>query len=59
MKDEILEEIYEIRRRIAEECNYDFQKIGEYFMRWQEQHPENLVREVPRTEEEKPAVTKN
>ncbi|MBN2581293.1 MAG: hypothetical protein JXB10_20095 [Pirellulales bacterium] len=50
MKDEILEEIYEIRRQIAEECDYDMHKIGEYFMQWQKQHPEHLVREVPKTE---------
>ena len=50
--DEFVEEIHKIRKQIAEECDNDFQKIGERLMRLQEQHPERLVNEVPKTEPE-------
>jgi hypothetical protein len=50
MSDEFVEEIHAIRRQIAEECGHDIEKIGDYFMKWQEEHPENLVREVPKRE---------
>jgi hypothetical protein len=50
--DEFVEEIHEIRKQIAEECDFDFQKIGEGLMRLQQQHPEWLVTEVPATEPE-------
>jgi|WetSurMetagenome_2_1015567.scaffolds.fasta_scaffold940766_2 hypothetical protein len=52
MSDEFVEEIHEIRKRIAEECDYDFKKLGERFMRLQERHPEQLIFEVPKTEPE-------
>jgi hypothetical protein len=52
MTDEFVEEIHEIRKRIAEECGNDIQKIGERLMRLQEQHPERLVTNVPKTEPE-------
>ncbi len=52
MSDEFVNEIHEIRRQIVEECDHDFQKIGERLMRLQEQHPERLVYEVPKTESE-------
>ena len=29
MNDEVLNKIYSIRERIAEECGYDFKKLGE------------------------------
>jgi hypothetical protein len=50
--DEFVEEIHDIRKRIVAECNNDFQKLGERLMRLQEQHPERLVYEVPKTEPE-------
>jgi len=50
--DEIVEEVHAIRKEIAEEFNYDFEKLGEHLMRLQEQHPESLVSEVPKTEPE-------
>ena len=50
--DAFVEEIHEIRKRIVEECGCDFRKLGERLMRLQEQHPERLVREVPKTESE-------
>ena len=52
MSDEFVEEIHEIRRRIVEECDGDFRKLGERLMRLQEEHPENLVYDVPKTEPE-------
>ena len=54
--DPVAEEIYEIRKKICDECDYDFKKIGERLMRLQEQHPELLVREVPKTATEETAV---
>jgi hypothetical protein len=58
MIDEFVEEIHAIRREIAKECGHDIYKIGEYFMRLQEQHPELLVREVPKTEPEAKPIDK-
>ncbi len=52
MSDEFVDEIHEIQKKIGEECDHDFQKIGERLMRLQEEHPENLVYEVPKTEPE-------
>jgi len=50
--DQFVEEIHDVRKRIAEECGYDFQKLGERLMRIQEEHPERMVYEVPKTEPE-------
>jgi hypothetical protein len=47
--DEIVEEVHAIRKKIAEEFNYDFQRLGEHLMRLQEQHPERLTDHVPKT----------
>jgi hypothetical protein len=55
MSDRIVEEIHEIRRRLSEECNFDFDKLGAYYMRLQEAEPANLVSEVPATEPESAA----
>jgi hypothetical protein len=52
MIDEFVEEIHAIRKRIAEECGNDMKKIGERLMRLQEQHPEQLVTEVPKSDPE-------
>ena len=52
MSDEFVEEIHEVRKRIAEECDNDFKKLAEGFIRLQEQHPEQLVFEVSKTEPE-------
>jgi hypothetical protein len=48
--DPVAEEIYEIRRKICEECDYDFKKLGERWTKLQEQRPDLLVRYVPKTE---------
>jgi hypothetical protein len=39
MTDSIVEEIHAIRGKIAEECDHDIQKIGQYFMEWQKNTP--------------------
>jgi hypothetical protein len=52
MKDEILEEIYAARKKIAEECDYDFKKLVERYKRMQEEDPEGLVDEVPKSDPE-------
>jgi len=57
MSDEMVEEIHAVRKRICEECGYDFQKLGDRFVRLQEEHPERLVTEVPRTPTESAAQT--
>ena len=56
MSDEFVEEIHAIRRQIAEECGHDIEKIGESFMKWQEEHPEHLIREVTKRESAKTAA---
>jgi hypothetical protein len=50
MSDEFVEEIHAIRREIAEECGHDIEKICDYFMKLQEEHPEHLVSEVRKRE---------
>ncbi len=54
MNDEILDRIFAIRERIAEECGHDFKKLGERYKRLQENcRPELLVTaKVPRTDPE-------
>jgi hypothetical protein len=52
MSDRIVEEIHGVRRKICEECDFDIDKIGEYYMRLQAEDPANLVAEVPTTERE-------
>jgi hypothetical protein len=58
MRDDVLEEIYEVRRKISEECDYDFVKMGDLFKRAQEKcRPELLVTDkVPKGDPE-PALT--
>jgi len=52
MIDEIVEEVHAARRKIAEECGYDFKKLVERYKRQQAEHPEDLAYEVPKTEQE-------
>jgi hypothetical protein len=52
MPDRIVEEVHTVRRKISEECNFDLEKLGEYYMRLQDEDPANLVSEVPKTEPE-------
>jgi hypothetical protein len=48
MNDPLVEEIHAIRKEIAEQCDHDIEKIGRYFMQWQKEHPELLVRKTPK-----------
>jgi hypothetical protein len=52
MSDRIVEEIHAIRRKTCEECDFDIEKLGEYYMRLQDEDPANLVTEVTATEPE-------
>ena len=52
MSDEYIDEINAIREEMMEECGHDLKKLGELIKRSQEEDPENLVAEVPRTEPE-------
>jgi hypothetical protein len=52
MSDTFVEEIHAIRREIAEECDHDLKKIGEYFMELQKRFPQRLVRPVRRAKSE-------
>jgi hypothetical protein len=52
MNDEIVEEVHAARRKIAEECDYDFKKLLARYERMQEQNPQDLAYDVPKTEPE-------
>jgi len=52
MKDEIVDEIHQIRRRIWEECDCDREKFRQYLLGLQDKYPGQYVTEVPRTESE-------
>ncbi len=56
MSDDFVEEIHAVRKKICAECDYDFQKLGEYYKRLQQEHPEHLVTDVPKSE---PRVTED
>ena len=51
-ESEILEEIYAAKKKIAEECDYDFEKLVERCKRVQAEHPELLVDHVPKSDPE-------
>ncbi len=50
MVDKFVEEIHAVRKKICEECDYDFQKLGEYDMRIQKESSAHFVTEVPKQE---------
>jgi hypothetical protein len=52
MTDEIVEEVHEARRIIAEECNFDFKQLLERYKRMQAENPQNLAYEVPKSDPE-------
>ncbi len=52
LTDEIVEEVYAARKKIAEECDYDFKKLLARYERMQAENPQDLVDEVPKTEPE-------
>ena len=47
-QDPIIDEIHAIRKKICEECDYDFHRLTERYQKLQEQHPELIVRKVPK-----------
>ena len=49
MNDEIIEEIHAARRKIAEECDYDFDKLLARYERTQAENPEDFVDHVPKS----------
>ena len=53
--DDILEEVYAARKKIAEECYYDFKKLLARYKRMQAEDPEGLVDCVPKSDPEPPA----
>jgi len=57
MSDRVVEEVHAVRRKISEECDFDLQKLSEYYIRLQDKDPANLVAEVPRTEPEPASKT--
>jgi hypothetical protein len=52
MIDEIVEEIHAARKKIAEECDYDFDKLLARYERMQAENPEGLVDYVPKSDPE-------
>jgi hypothetical protein len=52
MEDEIIQEVHAARRKIAEECNYDFKELVARYKRLQAAHPERLVDVVPKSDPE-------
>ena len=55
-QDPIIEEIHAIRKKICEECEYDFYRLTERYQKLQEKHPELIVRKVPKAETTEIAV---
>jgi hypothetical protein len=51
MTDSFVEEVRTTREKIAEQFGFDLDKIGAYYMRLQEEHPERLVRREPPRED--------
>ncbi len=52
MIDEIVEEVHAARKQIAEQCDYDFDKLLARYERMQAENPRDLAHEVPKTEPE-------
>ena len=51
-EDEIVAEIHAARKKIAEECDYDFDKLLARYKRMQAENPEDLVDVVPKSDPE-------
>ncbi|OGQ83637.1 MAG: hypothetical protein A2289_11240 [Deltaproteobacteria bacterium RIFOXYA12_FULL_58_15] len=47
LKDPIVEEIREVRRKIMQECDNDLDKLSERLMRVEEQHGGKVVHRKP------------
>ena len=46
MTEDIVDEIHAVRRKIAEECDHNFKKLGDRYRRIQDEHPELVVTDV-------------
>ena len=44
MTDKIVEEVHAVRRTISEECDFDLEKLGEYYVRLQDEDPRQSSR---------------
>jgi hypothetical protein len=55
-EDEIVAEIHATRRKIAEECDYDFKKLVARYERMQAENPEGLVDHVPKSDPKPPTT---
>jgi hypothetical protein len=53
-EDEIVEEVHAARRKIAEECDFDFDKLLARYKRMQAENPEGLIDCVPKSDPEPP-----
>ena len=51
-EDEIVAEVHAARKKIAEECDYDFKKLLARYERMQAENPELLVDHVPKSDPE-------
>ena len=52
MTGEIMAEVHAARKKIAEECDFDFNKLLARYERMQAENPQDLAYEVPKTEPE-------
>jgi len=52
MNDEIVEEVHAARKKIAEECGYDFKRLLDRYERMQAENPQDLADEVPKSDPE-------
>jgi hypothetical protein len=57
MKDNIVEEVRAVRRKLFAEHGNDLDKLCEWLMRLQEQHPERIAAETPRSKRERETAT--
>jgi hypothetical protein len=57
MKDDLVEEVRAVRRKIFAEHGNDLDKLCAWLMRLQEQHPERMATETPRSERERETAT--
>jgi hypothetical protein len=49
---ELAAELHTARKKIAEECGYDFRRLVERYKRMQAENPELLVDHVPKSDPE-------
>jgi hypothetical protein len=47
MADRTVEEVHAVRRRTCQECEFDLEKLGAYYVRLQNEYPANLIAGPP------------